>query len=80
MPDIFEEISSDPAADPTPRYRGHGMFFYTVEEGQRALVVRPNGTMDIIVGPSLLRPAAVNPAAHVPAPAASSDGAAHPAA
>ena len=27
------------------------MFFYTVEEGQRALMRRPNGTLEVIVGP-----------------------------
>ena len=27
------------------------MFFYTVEEGQRVLMRRPNGTMEVLVGP-----------------------------
>lgn len=27
------------------------MIFYTVEDGKRALMVRPNGTMSVIVGP-----------------------------
>src|SRR5260370_584047 len=27
------------------------MFFYVVEEGQRVLMRRPNGTMEILVGP-----------------------------
>ena len=27
------------------------MWFYTVEEGQRVLMRRPNGTMDVVVGP-----------------------------
>jgi hypothetical protein len=30
---------------------GSGMFFYIVEEGQRVLMRRPNGTMEVIVGP-----------------------------
>jgi hypothetical protein len=30
---------------------GAGMFFYVVEEGQRVMRRRPNGTMDILVGP-----------------------------
>jgi hypothetical protein len=32
-------------------YEGKGMFFYIVEEGQRVLMRRPNGTMEVIVGP-----------------------------
>jgi hypothetical protein len=32
-------------------FEGSGMFFYIVEEGQRVLMRRPNGTMEIIVGP-----------------------------
>ena len=40
-----------PGQDPTGRIGGNGMFFYTVEEGQRVLLRRPNGTMQIIVGP-----------------------------
>lgn len=38
--------------DPTTSIRkGTGMFRYTVEEGQRVLMRRPNGTMEVIVGP-----------------------------
>jgi hypothetical protein len=32
-------------------YGGSGMFFHIVEEGQRVLMRRPDGTMEIIVGP-----------------------------
>ena len=37
--------------DPTGSLGDSGVFTYVVEEGQRALVRRPNGTMEIIVGP-----------------------------
>jgi hypothetical protein len=37
--------------DKTPTVGGTGMFFYIVEEGQRVLMRRPDGTMQIIVGP-----------------------------
>ena len=30
---------------------GGGMLFYTVEDGQQALMVRPNGSMRVLVGP-----------------------------
>ena len=39
------------AEDHGPVRGGAGMFFYVVEEGQRVLVRRPNGTMQVIVGP-----------------------------
>lgn len=32
--------------------RGAGMFFYTVEEGQRVLMTELNGTMGVLIGPS----------------------------
>jgi hypothetical protein len=41
----------DPGLDDTSPLGRAGMFFYTVEEGQRVLMRRPNGTMEIIVGP-----------------------------
>jgi hypothetical protein len=37
--------------DFTPTLGGSGMFFFVVEEGQRVLMRRPNGTMEILVGP-----------------------------
>jgi hypothetical protein len=37
--------------DATEPIGGEGMLFYTVEEGQRALMRRLNGTMKVVVGP-----------------------------
>jgi hypothetical protein len=37
--------------DGTPSVGGSGVFFYVVEEGQRVLMRRPNGTMEVITGP-----------------------------
>jgi hypothetical protein len=37
--------------DPTQPLGDPGVFTYVVEEGQRALMRRPNGTMDVVVGP-----------------------------
>ena len=37
--------------DTTAQLGGHTMFSYIVEEGQRVLMRRPNGTMEILVGP-----------------------------
>ena len=37
--------------DATPPMGGSGVFFYTVEEGQRVLMRRPDGTMEVLVGP-----------------------------
>src|SRR5262249_26961813 len=37
--------------DPTRPLGGSGVFTYVVEEGQRVLLRRPDGTMDIVVGP-----------------------------
>jgi hypothetical protein len=37
--------------DNTPILGGSGMFFYVVEEGQRVLVRRPDGRMEVVVGP-----------------------------
>ncbi len=42
----------DDGLDTTPSLvGGEGMMLYTVEDGKRALMVRPNGTMSVIVGP-----------------------------
>lgn len=38
--------------DNTPRYGRIDMFFETVEDGQRSLLIHENGRMDIVVGPS----------------------------
>jgi hypothetical protein len=40
-----------PGLDHTSPLGDTGMFFYTVEEGQRVLMRRPDGTMEVIVGP-----------------------------
>jgi hypothetical protein len=40
--------------DQTPAMGGKGMFFFTVEEGQRVILRRPDGRMEIIVGPRRL--------------------------
>lgn len=37
--------------DPTSTMGAQGMFFYIVDEGQQVLMRRPNGTMEVIVGP-----------------------------
>lgn len=41
----------EPGEDTTPDYGNETMWYYTVEEGQRVLMVRWNGQMEIIVGP-----------------------------
>jgi hypothetical protein len=40
-----------PGEDTTPDYGTETMWYYTVEEGQRVLMVRKNGQMEVIVGP-----------------------------
>jgi hypothetical protein len=37
--------------DATQPVGGPGVFTYVVEEGQRVLMRRPNGTMDVVIGP-----------------------------
>jgi hypothetical protein len=57
--DLKQDIKSEdevrgrplPGEDHTPTLGGTGMFFYVVEEGQRVLMRRYNGTMEILVGP-----------------------------
>ena len=51
--DLAATISDDDdGLDTTPSLvGGEGMMLYTVEDGKRALMVRPNGTMSVIVGP-----------------------------
>lgn len=41
-----------PAVDPTSQPGRHTVFSYVVEEGQRALMVLPDGRLKVIVGPS----------------------------
>jgi hypothetical protein len=40
-----------PGLDPSPALGGESMFFYIAEEGQRVLVRRPDGSMQVIIGP-----------------------------
>ena len=40
-----------PGEDGTPDYGTETMWYYTVEEGQRTLMIRHDGRMDVIVGP-----------------------------
>jgi hypothetical protein len=40
-----------PGEDTTPNYGSDTVWYYTVEEGQRALMVRRDGRMEVIVGP-----------------------------
>ncbi len=51
LEDLADEEPLLPGQDPTRRIGGTGMFHYTVEEGQRVLMWRRDGTMHIIVGP-----------------------------
>jgi hypothetical protein len=41
----------DDGYDSTPDHGMHTMWHYTVEEGQRALLIRKDGRMEVIVGP-----------------------------
>jgi hypothetical protein len=43
--------SPSAGADTTAAIGGASMFFYVVEEGQRVLMRRPNGTLQVLVGP-----------------------------
>lgn len=48
----FEDGSSpDNGEDTTPDYGNQSMWHYTVEEGQRALMIHKDGRMEVIVGP-----------------------------
>jgi len=50
----FDNTSGDEAVsgeDTTPDYGTETMWHYTVEEGQRALMIRKDGRMEVIVGP-----------------------------
>jgi hypothetical protein len=40
-----------PGEDNTPTLGGTGMLFYVVEEGQRVLMRRLNGSMEVLIGP-----------------------------
>jgi hypothetical protein len=51
---IEDELGGRPAVggeDTTPDYGTETMWYYTVEEGQRALMVRRDGRMEVVVGP-----------------------------
>lgn len=55
-PALYEAARPLPAPGPvgldsTRPLGGSGVFTYVVEEGQRVLMRRPNGTMEIVVGP-----------------------------
>jgi hypothetical protein len=41
-----------PGQDATPSFGTETMWYYTVEEGQRALTIRRDGRMEVIVGPA----------------------------
>jgi hypothetical protein len=45
------EFKEGPPTSLTYQPSGGTMFFYTVDEGQHVLMRRPDGTMDVIVGP-----------------------------
>src|SRR4029077_13814432 len=50
----FDDTSGSEAVsgeDTTPDYGTQSMFSYTVEEGQRVLMVQKDGRMEVIVGP-----------------------------
>jgi MshEN domain len=54
--DLIADFGRYPVAgpaghDPTTPIRRGGMLHYVVEEGQRALMVRPDGRMEVITGP-----------------------------
>jgi hypothetical protein len=40
-----------PGLDTTPDYGTASMWYYTVEEGQRTLMIRKDGRMEVVVGP-----------------------------
>jgi hypothetical protein len=51
---VLEEavrVQPEVGVDGTIPVGGSGVFTYVVEEGQRVLMRRPNGTMDVVVGP-----------------------------
>lgn len=47
----FDDGTGLSGEDTTPDYGTETMWFYTVEEGQRALMIRKDGRMEVIVGP-----------------------------
>ena len=44
-------VPTQPGLDDTDYVGGRGVMFYIVEEGQRVLMRRPNGRMEVIIGP-----------------------------
>ncbi|MDB5305817.1 MAG: hypothetical protein JWO38_19 [Gemmataceae bacterium] len=51
QPRLDRSRFAQPGEDTTPNYGSDGMWYYTVEEGQRALMTRRDGRMEVIVGP-----------------------------
>jgi hypothetical protein len=49
--DEDEDRAAERGLDSTANKGGSGVFFYVVEEGQRVLLRRPDGTMAVVVGP-----------------------------
>jgi hypothetical protein len=47
----YETPPGEPGEDTTPDYGTQSMWYYTVEEGQRALMIHRDGRMEVIVGP-----------------------------
>jgi hypothetical protein len=45
-------VRAPAAVPPTNSARGHGMWFYTVDEGQRVLMTRLGGKKEILIGPA----------------------------
>lgn len=45
------DVTADSVDMHTHKGGGQGMFYYTVEEGQRVLMIEPNGSMEVIEGP-----------------------------
>lgn len=46
-----EARATDDGRDPTRAMRRPGMFFYTIEDGEHVLMIRKDGTMEVVVGP-----------------------------
>lgn len=51
VPRFDDKPLSDTGEDTTPDYGNKSMWHYTVEEGQRALMIHKDGRMEVIVGP-----------------------------
>lgn len=52
MCEVADELGMiQPGEERAPNFGRSGMFWYTVEEGQRALMIRKDGRVEVIVGP-----------------------------